>query len=65
MAAKQKYQLWAEVLRDIGILFLVFAPLDTLLGCERRQWWKWMIGACLAIIGLVLINIGIKMEVEE
>jgi hypothetical protein len=28
VAGKQSYELWAEAIRDVGILLLVFAPLD-------------------------------------
>jgi hypothetical protein len=31
----ERHELWAEAIRDIGILFFVFAPLETLLRKER------------------------------
>jgi len=65
VGVKQRYELWAEAIRDIGILFLVFAPLDTLLSPEHRHWWEWLIAAILGAGGLVLIEIGIRMESEK
>jgi hypothetical protein len=65
VGAKQRHELWAEAIRDIGILFLVFAPLDTLLSHEHRDWWQWLIAAILGLGGWVLIEIGIRMESEK
>jgi len=60
--AKKRYELWAEALRDIGILFFVFAPLDTLLRSGRGTAVDWMIAAGIAVIGLSLIELGIWVE---
>jgi hypothetical protein len=65
MPVKQRYELWAEAIRDIGILFLVFAPLDTLLSPKNRPWWEWLIAALLGIMGWVLVDKGIRMESEK
>jgi len=61
--AKERYELWAEALRDIGILFLVFAPLETLLKAENKHWWDWPLAGVIAVVGLVLIEIGVRMGV--
>ena len=61
--AKERHELWAEAIRDIGILFLVFAPLDTLIMLDNRHWWDWLIALGLAVGGLLLIEKGVRMGV--
>lgn len=63
--AKKRYELWAEALRDIGILFFVFAPLDTLLRAGHGTAVDWIVAAGIAIIGLLLIEVGIWVEREK
>ncbi len=46
--AKQRHELWAEAIRDIGILLLVFAPLDTLFRAGRGTWVDWLIALGVA-----------------
>jgi len=62
--AKQRHELWAEAIRDIGILLLVFAPLDTLFRAGRGTRVDWLIALGVALLGLLLIAIGIRMESE-
>jgi len=57
----KRHELWAEALRDIGILFFVFAPLETLLRKERGLWPDWLIAGTIAILGLLLIEKGVRM----
>jgi len=64
VARKQAYELWAEAIRDVGILFFVFGPLDTLLRGGRGTRVDWLIALGIAILGLLLIAVGIKMESE-
>lgn len=65
MSGRQQYELWAEVLRDMGILFFVFAPLDTLLKTGRGNGMDWLIAIAIAIIGLLFIFIGIKIGSDQ
>jgi hypothetical protein len=60
--AKPQYELWAEVLRDVGILFFVFAPLDTMFRAGRGATSDWILAGGVALGGLLLIWLGIKME---
>ncbi len=62
--AKQRHELWAEAIRDVGILFFVFAPLDTLFRAGHGTWKDWLIALAVALLGLLLIAIGIRMESE-
>lgn len=62
MADKTRYTLWAESLRDIGILCLVFAPLDTLFLGVRGDWADWLLAVLLAGLGYLLIEKGVRME---
>jgi hypothetical protein len=64
VADKTRLKLWAEALRDIGILFLVFAPLDTLLLGEHGHWTDWLLAALIACLGYLLIERGVRMECE-
>jgi hypothetical protein len=61
MAGKKSSELVGEVLRDIGILFFVFAPLDTLIKSGSLTENDWLIAGGIALAGLILIDIGIKM----
>jgi len=61
--AKERHELWAEAIRDIGILFLVFAPLDTLIVADHSHWWNWPLAIGIAVCGLLLIEKGVRMGV--
>ena len=61
MAGKQKYELWAEAIRDIGILLLVFVPLDVFLRDGRLTRTEWLIGLGFAVLGLLIIEIGVRI----
>ena len=62
MAPKVKYELRGEAIRDIGILFFVFGPLDTLLLKEHGTWVDWLIALLVGFLGLLLIEKGVRME---
>ncbi len=62
LVAKQRHELWAEAIRDIGILLMVFAPLDTLLRFRSGTWVDWLVAVAVAILGLLLIEKGVRME---
>jgi hypothetical protein len=62
--ASKRHELWAESIREIGILFLVFAPLDTLLRFKDRSWIDWLIAILVALVGWALIEVGVAMESE-
>ena len=61
----KRHELWAEAIRDIGILFFVFAPLETLLRKERGSWLDWLIAGSIAILGLLFIEKGVRMGTEK
>lgn len=61
MALKRQFELVAEALRDVGILLFVFGPLDTLLPREHRTWVDWLVASILAVCGLFLIVLGIRI----
>jgi len=61
---KKRHELWAEAIRDVGILLLVFGPLDTLFRAGRGTWPDWLIALGVALLGLPLIGIGVKIEAE-
>jgi hypothetical protein len=65
VSGRQQYELWAEVLGDIGILFFVFAPLDALFTTGRGNETDWMIAIAIAIIGLLFIFIGIRIASDQ
>jgi hypothetical protein len=62
--AKPRYELWAEAIRDIGILLFVFAPLDTLLRTSHIAFTDWLIAIGIALFGLLLIEIGVRMGMQ-
>ena len=65
MSERQPHELWAEAIRDIGILLFVFAPLDTLLKSGRGTWTDWLIAGAIAVGGLLLVLGGVRMETNS
>ncbi len=62
MIDKRKAQrLLGETMRDIGILVLVFAPLDAFFQRERPGWFPL---AVLIASGLLFIALGIMLEAK-
>jgi hypothetical protein len=60
--AKTAHELKAETLREIGILLVVFGPLDTFFAPGEQHW----IGAIItAALGAVLVRAGIRMQAAE
>jgi hypothetical protein len=58
---RQRYELRAEAIRDVGILLLVFVPLDTFLREGKLTGSRLLIALGFAILGLLLIEIGVRM----
>ena len=65
MNGKHAYELWAEAIRDVGILFMVFGPLDTLFKCGHGTRLDWVIAAVVFGIGLGLLAVGVKVGSES
>jgi len=65
VVAKKRQELWAEALRDIGILLFVFAPLDTLFRAGRGTALDWTMAAAVASIGLLLLASGVRMVPDK
>lgn len=63
MDEKRRYQLWAESVREIGILLLVFGPLETLLRAPMNVT-EVLIAFALAVSGFILIFAGVKMGAD-
>jgi hypothetical protein len=64
MADRRRYELWAEAIRDVGILMLVFVPLDSFVreGPVTRTTLLVVVG--FAIVGLLFIEIGVRMACD-
>ncbi len=58
--ARQRYELWGESVREIGILVLVFVPLDILISPRGAPNWK--IVLIFGVIGFILIVLGVEIE---
>ncbi len=64
--AKPRYELWGESIRELGVLILVFVPLDVLLEYVRREQrpdvhhWLTIIG--FGIAGILLMILGVEIE---
>ena len=65
MTEKRQYVLWAESIREIGILLFVFGPLETLLRKAPLEWEDWLTAAGIGIIGLILISVAVKVEADQ
>jgi uncharacterized membrane protein (DUF485 family) len=61
MPGKQRYELWAEAVRDIGILLATFAPLDTVLKPGYGTRIDWLIAVGIFVLGLLFITVGVRM----
>lgn len=58
---KRRKELLNEALRDIGMLAIVFAPLDTILS-EHPKWWA----AVLFLVGgVVTLAAGIELDARS
>lgn len=57
--ARQRYELWGESVREIGILVLVFVPLDILISSGPPNWKNIL---TFAVVGLILIVLGVEIE---
>jgi hypothetical protein len=62
---KRVSELVAEVMRDVGILLFVFGPLDTLLKSGYGTKADWEITSLVALVGLILIAIGIRIGAQR
>jgi hypothetical protein len=62
--ARERHEAWGEAFRDIGILVLVFAPLDILFRGGTFTWMDEAVSLGAVVLGLVLIEIGIRIECE-
>jgi hypothetical protein len=61
VAGKKRYELWAEAIRDIGNLMLVFVPLDSLIRETPITRPRLLMVIGFAIFGLLLIEIGVRI----
>jgi len=57
-----KLKLWGESLRDIGILLLVFGPLDALLHTGHITGKQWGFGIGSMIAGALMLWGGVEIE---
>lgn len=64
--AKPRYELWGESLRELGVLVLVFVPLDVLVELfrngQRPDTRHWSIVTAFAVSGLLMMFIGVEIE---
>jgi hypothetical protein len=55
-------KLRGEALRDVGILLLVFVPLDVMVQYGLKTWWESWLLVGAAGLSWGLIELGIKIE---
>jgi hypothetical protein len=62
---RPRFELWGESLREIGVLILVFVPLDvfveTMKGAAQTES-HWVAVGMFALFGIVLIVLGVEIE---
>ena len=56
---------WAESIREIGILLVVFLPLDVMIERPEWSWQRKLLGLGIGLLGFVLIQLGIMLEEGE
>ena len=57
----KKIKLWAEAFRDIGILLLVFGPLEALLKTSHITATEWYFGVGSMIAGGIILWFGVEV----
>jgi hypothetical protein len=64
--ARSRYELWGESVREIGVLLLVFVPVDVLLEMLKDRKFNthahWVELVIAASVGLALILLGTEVE---
>ncbi len=64
--AKPRYELWGEMMREIGVLLLVFGPLDYLIEYSRNSWpldvHHWMVILGCGLTGIIVMVMGVEVE---
>jgi hypothetical protein len=60
--AKPAHELKAEALREIGVLLIVFGPVDTFFNQGEKHWIAAIAALC---VGVMLVWVGIDMEAPE
>ncbi len=58
--ARPRFELWGESVREIGLLVLVFVPLDMLISPGTAPNWKNI--QIFGVVGLILIVLGVEIE---
>ncbi len=56
---RPQFELWGETLREIGILIVVFVPLETLL---RPGPVRWAYPLVFFAFGAILTVVGVRLE---
>jgi len=59
---RYKHELVGATLREIGLLLVVFVPLDALIHDGKLNWLQSVICIGLLIVGLYCVHKGIRME---
>jgi len=64
--SRPRYELWGESVRELGVLILVFVPLDILVDYFRNgqhpdahHWW---VISVFALTGVLLMVVGVELE---
>ncbi len=66
--ARPRYELWGESLRELGVLILVFVPLDLVVEGLHRSYGQqrseghWIIVTLAGVIGFILVLVGVEIE---
>jgi len=58
-ARKYTLEMIGDACRDIGILILVFMPLDAMFAQQRLSWGLWVLSLA---VGLAFVITGIQLE---
>jgi hypothetical protein len=61
---KKRHEAVGEVLRELGVLMLIFVPLDVIFKSERFTTLDLALAFGALVAGPILIEIGIRVECE-
>jgi len=63
--ARKRHEAWGETFREVGVLLLVFVPLDVYFRAGRLTTTDEVLTLGSVIVSLVLFEIGIRVECES
>lgn len=62
---RHRFELVGETLREMGLLLLVFVPLDAIFYQGEFKWPVIVALVILGVVGIIMVGVGIALEGKE